>query len=578
MPVAIPGLNPEQNEAVLHDGHALVVAIPGSGKTRVLQEKTVYLLKREPQARIVVCTFTRDAADEVRSRILAAYPDANNRLIVGTFHSLCLLQLKSASKKIRIISEAEQRHMLRQALTRVDMRISFTEAVGIIDYFKSRDPATLKSDPGYPLYLAYQEMLERHQASDFSDILLKCVSGMKDGSVHPLSCEYMLVDEAQDTDLVQLSWVLTHIELGKGRIHTTVVGDDDQSIYGWRAASGYPGMMEYQRYTNAKLITLDTNYRSKSEILLPASKLIKHNKDRISKELKSYRGPGGKVDIKCFNDLQHEVEAVVQMVRKTPEVWAVLARTNGHLDLLESELSREDIPYSRSASGSFWSLDAVHTFTSLIESICSGSELGIEKSLLLCGIRRKQIEEMKLAGSLHHSLLKDTLDGFRFTVEQKESFFLFKERYKKWSALNENKNYPMVLLGLMQWISYHAKLKEKDVENIAKAQQILFEKNGSLLQRLNSVKQLNQKNGNSQGVQLLTLHSSKGLEFPNVWLIHANEETMPHKDSMEDIDEERCLFYVGMTRAKDHLIISYSNGEDDEYSRFLTESGFIIDT
>ena len=571
------GLNDAQNRAVHCDGHSLLVAIPGSGKTRVLQEKTVHLLKKNPSDTVVACTFTRDAADEIRQRILVAYPQAESRLLVGTFHSLCLMQLKNASKKFKIVTDAEQRHMLKQALAKVDMRVSFSDAVGIVDYFKSRDAALHKSEEGYSLYLAYQDVLERHQAYDFSDIIINCVNGMKDGTVEPLKPNYLLVDEFQDTDLVQLDWVLTHINLSNGRMKSCLCGDDDQSIYGWRAATGYQGMMDYRKSTNAELITMDINYRSKSEILRHASYLIKHNRNRIEKELKSYRGPGGKVSALEFQSLEQEIVGAVGCISSGPDDWSVLARTNGHLDLVEAELTKNNIPYTRNESGSFWLLDAVHTYISLIESLAKGSEVGVEKAMLLCGLGRKQIEQIKLGDNLLNIVREPEVRLPRMTVEQRDNITVFCNMFCRWNSFHCQRRYQLVLLGVMQWLTMNCSMKEKDVENIKIAHQILYEKSGTLMQRLNAIKSLNQKSDKTSGVSLLTLHSSKGLEFPKVWLLHANENTMPHKDSLEEVEEERRLFYVGMTRAKDELYVSYSIGEDDEKSRFLTESQLLVE-
>ncbi len=216
-------LSPEQYEAVMHRGHTMVIAGPGSGKTRIQAEKCRHLLRTQ-NGPIVAVTFTRDAAHELRSRILKGLGATPKNLNVGTFHALAIEQLKRAGKMGRLLSTSEQKAVLRRAWMSLPCEIQGDNAVEAIEHYKSSLDPVIRDEPGGWLFRRYQELLQEHGSMDFADLLLNAVRGMKDGSVAPLPARFCLIDEAQDLDETQLEWVWHH---GKAGAEITIVGDDD---------------------------------------------------------------------------------------------------------------------------------------------------------------------------------------------------------------------------------------------------------------------------------------------------------------------------------------------------------------
>lgn len=211
-------LNPYQERAVAATGHCTILACPGSGKTRVLSERAARLLANHPKGRLCAVTFTRDAAEELRSRILASCgQDHARRLAVGTFHSLALAQLKRVSRKKppRLLSEGERLAVLRRCWEQHAPELSFDEVVRAVDAAKARLTPPLFSEPSLEaLFHAYQDLMESEGAMDFSDLLLASVRKMACGEMAPLPIRWLLVDEAQDMDQVQMEWILLHGRAG----------------------------------------------------------------------------------------------------------------------------------------------------------------------------------------------------------------------------------------------------------------------------------------------------------------------------------------------------------------------------
>jgi superfamily I DNA/RNA helicase len=211
-------LNPYQERAVAATGHCTILACPGSGKTRVLSERAARLLANHPKGRLCAVTFTRDAAEELRSRILASCgQDHARRLAVGTFHSLALAQLKRVSRKKppRLLSEGERLAVLRRCWEQHAPELSFDEVVRAVDAAKARLTPPLFSEPSLEaLFHAYQDLMKSEGAMDFSDLLLASVRKMACGEMAPLPIRWLLVDEAQDMDQVQMEWILLHGRAG----------------------------------------------------------------------------------------------------------------------------------------------------------------------------------------------------------------------------------------------------------------------------------------------------------------------------------------------------------------------------
>jgi hypothetical protein len=289
-PRALP-LDAAQAEAVAADGHCLILACPGAGKTRTLAAKSARLLKAAPGARVCAVTFTREAAREIRARILQeAGEGAEGRVVAGTFHALCWRQLGGSREPVA--GEGERSAYAARAAAAVRAELQPETALAIIEACKAGSPVPFPGLDTGRLLAAYQEILLRNGKIDFQDLVARALEGMRRGTVAPVPATHLLVDEFQDTDESQLAWVFAHARAGA---QVTAVGDDDQSIYGWRRALGHEGMERFAAHLGAKRLFLGTNYRSRPEIVEAAARLIERNRGRQAKALRSARPPGGRV-------------------------------------------------------------------------------------------------------------------------------------------------------------------------------------------------------------------------------------------------------------------------------------------
>ncbi|WP_341744828.1 ATP-dependent helicase [Azonexus hydrophilus] len=601
-------LNPEQQQVVDHDGNCLVVACPGSGKTRVIVIKIGHILKTVPKSRVCAVTFTRDAANELHERLIKDIPleVVSKRTRTGTFHSLAIRQLRARGKIGRIATPAEQSIYVRRSMDAAEEPITYEEAVTLIETVKgSIDPVP---EINHPVYQAYARILEQSKVEDLYDVLSKSVRLMRSGEVEPYPVEYMLVDEFQDTDAVQLAWVLEHHKAGT---KITAVGDDDQSVYAFRRALGYRGMETFREATNALRVALATNYRCHSEILNTAKVLIEKNPERVDKRLNGFRGPGGTVFVQRYGSRTDEAAAIADAIAKdavplkgsvrfsftVPEgKWAVLARNRIVLDEIERELSIRKIKYFRAASDSIWNTPPFIQYLGIMKSVQTGEADGITNLLHWAGISNDDIH--------------------RIHVETDGKFYSLMERYKPkmagaspstikvvhdfvdlasgWRNLAGCGYYSHAITSINDFFLQRIpeeKQNENDSEKRSKRE--LFQSistsvsekmSGSMTQRVNSLssngeskkpaKDSNQdseaKSNAASGVHLMTMHGSKGLEFEHVWIL-ACEGTVIPSPKNPLIDEERRLMYVAMTRARDHLYLS--SQVTDPLSQFIDEAG-----
>lgn len=581
-------LNPEQQEVVDHDGHCLVVACPGSGKTRVIVVKIGRILAKNPRARLCAVTFTRDSANELKKRLLddISADIVNKRTRVGTFHSLAIRQLRASGQIGKIASPAEQLIFVRRALAASEAELSFEEAVQLIESVKASRAPVPEEDS--PLYQAYATLLKRAQVADLYDVLKKSLQLMQKGVVQPYPVEYMLVDEFQDTDEVQLAWVMEHVKAGT---KVTVVGDDDQSVYSFRRALGYQGMDRFRTMTGATLIALGTNYRCRAEILAAAETLICHNEERVDKTLRAARGTGGKVSSRRYSSRPVEAEAVIEEILPFLQPfanddwftytipsgqWAVLARNRRTLDAVEEALHSRRIRYIRPPAESIWTRAPFVFFISLLRSVQTGATDGIDQALHYAGLTQEHLE------AVHSSMpqLWKLLDGQSPPLpglpdDIIKTLKTFAACANGWRSQVRHGNYRLAILGVAAWFS--EKIRNPDEKELfSSLTESVCRLNGSLTQRANSLSLPRFASSEADGydpggVSLMTMHGSKGLEFDNVWIIAAEDGVIPSPKNPV-YDEERRLMYVGMTRAKDNLIMSSRVSETP--SPFVVEAGF----
>lgn len=599
-------LNEEQRRAVECDNHCLVVACPGSGKTKLLVSKVSYIFSRQPDAKIVLLTFTKEAAAELRDRVMREVGDkAKSQCFISTFHSLALRHLMRMRIKPRLARDSERREYIARAIEAAGVDMQIDNAVQGIERCKSiLDFQPLKDDIS-KVYVAFQDLMQKNGIMDFFDIMQLSVNYLRDGSLPVLGATHMMLDEFQDTDNVQYEYILAHFKTGQ--IILTAVGDDDQAIYGFRNSLGYHGMTRFEKDTSATRITLGINYRCHSEILSPADRLIRFNDDRMNKPLHAAKGPGGSIDLRRFGMRDEEAELIVANILEScrhnpfpppdnpkdvgdrvkdpkykysvwvkPREWGVLARNNSVLDTLDAYLSCNRIPFSR-AGKSFWGSKPISFMLSLLSDLETRQKAGIDQMLYWAGITNSEMEILhRVLKNDFYQLLTCAAAGSvpmeEFDKPSQAILELFIRHGAGWvKEANKKSDHrtAMAIDGVSEWMLLHTR-KKSEVSKIQTATTILKKMSGSLQERIGRLLR-EQKKDLAGGVSLLTMHGSKGLEFDNVAIVGAEESVIPSAKEDSDIGEERRLMYVAMTRARNKLIITSS--ADNVESRFIQESG-----
>ena len=558
-------LSAAQRAAAEADGHCLTIACPGSGKTRLLAARAARLLAAD-EGRLCAVTFTREAAKSLRERILAmAGRGQSKRVAAGTFHALALTQLKGGGLgDFRIMGEGERRHLIWRAIREAREDISLDDALAAIEAFKSSmfPPPAQGLGPAANVFVAYQELMAKHKAYDFQDILLNTVRAMNDGSLKPMPVTWLLVDEAQDMDEVQYAWVLAHVAAG---IETTLVADDDQCIYGWRYALGFAGLKRFEGDAGARRFTLETNYRCRPEILRPAAQVIGVNTDRFPKAIQASRSPGGTFETIQYPDREFEIAALLDRIQARPGGWAVLARTNRLLDQVESGLGPRGIPYVRIGERSIWDRPPCALFLALAQSLAGGDSAGYSHVLARAGMHGAVLEhasvwfQAMLAGdaSAPEPENADLHDTHRTLVRR------FARVCADWRNLIQDGRIELALSGVAHWLT--SNIDENAADFYSWTASALSKLSGPMANRVSKLTMGRGVQSSPEAVYIMTLHSAKGLEFEHVWIIGADDGVIPHRDS--NMEEERRLFYVGMTRAMENLVVSWS--EKNGMTRFL---------
>ncbi|MFL9876450.1 ATP-dependent helicase [Paraburkholderia megapolitana] len=564
----LDGLNPAQLEVVLCGQHCLAVACPGAGKTRTIASKAAHCLA-DPARRVGAVTFSRDAAVELRDRILAlAGKNCKPRLKAGTFHSLAFAQISAGGKRRDVASDGDRSGIVARVLGESGVSWTLEEAVQVIERIKTDFGRVQEGTDDARLYHAYQEALARNGKIDFQDMLRLAVAGMDSGDIEPYALTDLLVDEFQDTDPLQYRWIEHHARAGAT---VTVVGDDDQSIYGFRAALGYRGMETFASMLDARRVVLGSNYRCHGEILAAADAVIRNNAERIPKVLHAEKGPGGTVAVLRFEDEYDEAVAAIEMLQSrlaADTSGAVLARTNRILDPLEAVCRSHGVSYYRASGYSVLSRPEGALMCNLFEIIQQSKTNGLDAVLAFAGMGTSDLSALHdaMGPSLIQRQKKDIV-ALGLSDETATAYRAFIKRLAEWQGLCTRQLYSLVLEGVREWMLGFAK-KDAAIRAIVATYDVLSRLNGPFNERIAFMKREN--NQPRPGAMVLTtMHSSKGLEWDHVWMIRAEESVVPDEKSPES--EERRLFYVAMSRARQTLTISSTR--KNPVSRFTIESG-----
>lgn len=585
--------NDAQKKAIRHrEGPMLVLAGPGSGKTTVITNRVRYLTEKAgvDPSHILVITFTRAAAREMKERYEQMIQAGCGRVSFGTFHSVFFLILKLAYryKAADIVREEQRVRFIKEMLSGVDLDVEdegeFISSVlseismvkGELMDLEHYYGKNCSEDVFKRLYQGYEERLRRGGQLDFDDMLVMCYQLFKERkdilSAWQDKYRYILIDEFQDINRTQYEIVKMLAEPGNNLF---IVGDDDQSIYRFRGARPEL-MLGFERdYPGAAKILLDTNYRCSRQIVEAAGRVIANNRARFPKDISAARGAGHPVIIKEWPDSIDENLKIASEIRDYASMGvpygdiAVLYRTNLGPRMLISRLMEYNIPFSmRDAVPNLYE----HWISQNVISYIKAATGDLSRANVLQIINRPK-----------RYVSRDALEGKQVDWEALKSFY----QDKNWMLDRiEQLEYDLKMLKAMApaaAVNYIRKAVEYDgyIREYAESRRIkpeeLFETLDQLQEsaagyktydawfkhmdeyREQLLKQAGDRDGGRQGVSLMTMHSAKGLEFRVVYILDANEGITPHHKAVldPDVEEERRMFYVAMTRAKERLHIYY---------------------
>ena len=601
-------LNPEQQRAATHgEGPLLILAGAGTGKTRTIVARITWLVANgTPASKILAVTFTNKAAREMKERIAGMLDeDQSDGITASTFHALCVRILRADADKLgyknnfTIFDEGDQIGLIKKVINRVtakDEKLDPGLAKNLISRAKNNGWAPPQDDETVlgAVYSRYNRELHALNAMDFDDLLVQAVRLLNEHrEVRDKwrgRFSHMLVDEFQDTNRLQLD--LVGLLASGSPPNICVVGDDDQSIYGWRGAE-VSNILEFERhFPNPAVIRLEQNYRSTNQILGAANRLIKNNPRRRAKNLWSPVDGGDPVHVVSVADDKTEAEFVAGEIgaargaKSLPwEHFAVIYRMNAQSRLFEQTLRRMRIPYRLVGGKSFFDRREVKDIIATIACILNPQD---DISLLRIintpprGIGATSVEIALEESAKTHSTLFDTLTSPAFADQvSRRTAAAIREFADGLSASRIQLMTPgadafAVVNGYLAACGYFDDLKRscktpeealnresgaKEVLNALAAHQ--QKRRGSVQDFLDELtldrEREEDKKEDAKGVTLITLHAAKGLEFPQVFLIGAEDGLLPHERSKSEgtVDEERRLFYVGITRAMKSLTITH---------------------
>ena len=606
-------LNHAQTEAVAHNkGPCMVLAGPGSGKTLTIAKRIEYLImkhKVRPEE-ILVITFTKYAALEMKNRTRSICGPSSYAVTFGTFHGIYYGILKWAYRlnQSNLLSDEEKYRILREILPGIDWDQE-PEADEEKDYLQELaieignvknncmdieeyEPVKYTTEKFRKLYRTYAETKKKYRKSDFEDMLIQCRDlFMKRPDILKKwqeKFQYILVDEFQDVNQAQYDVVRM---LAAPQDNLFVVGDDDQSVYGFRGAK--PGiMMEFMKdYPKARQILLDVNYRSSGYIVKGALRVIGNNKIRFEKKIEAFRKPDETVHVQEVKDPVQEAEYVLERIREYREKgvsyteMAVLYRTNVDARAMSELMTEYQIPFVMKEH-----LNNIYEHFIALDMISylrlSQGEYDRKYFLQIANRPNRYLtrESMKTGNVSYESLRryyrdKDWMVDRIDQLEWDMKMICDKTPYAAIQYIRKR-------MGYDEFLKEYAAYRKISSEDLFAVLEEIWQNSkgyGTIKEWFEHIesygkmlKEQNKKNGEKEGVNLMTMHAAKGLEFDTVFVIEANEGSCPYKKATadEEIEEERRLFYVAMTRAKRKLVISYvkeKNGKDLLPSRFVSE-------
>lgn len=623
-------LNPQQYKAVVTtDGAILIIAGAGSGKTRVITFRIAYMLEKGiPQSQILALTFTNKAAKEMSDRIRSLTQKKLQNLTISTFHAFGVKILRADIEKLgyrenfSIYDETDRTSLIKEC----GRELKFSpEAMDIytignlISNIKTgRKNWDSSNDMYRPLYESYQEGLKLYNAVDFDDLIVLPIKLFRENpdilQKYRERYKYIMVDEFQDTSHQQ--YELMHLIAEK---NVAVVGDDDQSIYSWRGAD-YQNIINFEHDFKVTEIRLEQNYRSTETILEAANGVISHNTNRKDKKLWSGNGSGKPIEIFMPENETDEANFIAETIlgiaaeeKRKYDDFGVLMRANTQSRFIEESFLENNIPYTMSGGTSFFERKEIKDIISYLRIISNHDDdinlirilntprrgigraaiqlLNDEAKLQGCTMWNAMISLCNRQDSPASDILKEDLQNFINLIEDhKQKLLSGRGLSQKVRNLVEDINYKDYLLTEYSKNEKAVRFKLMNIESLLNSIEIWEtnpdNQNPNLYNYLNRITLLSRgdnEDENDKGkVNLMTIHASKGLEFPVVFIAGVEEGLIPHARSVAEndgnVEEERRLFYVAITRARDKLIISACKKRrhlqmvtETEPSRFLDE-------
>ena len=631
---SLEGMNPQQREAVEYtEGPLLILAGAGSGKTRVLTHRIAYLIEEKGVLpyHIMAITFTNKAAQEMRERVDRIVEFGSESVWVSTFHSSCVRILRRFIDRIgyennfTIYDTDDQKSVMKSVIKKLQLDTRMYKERSLLSAVSSAknemiSPEQFEQDAGLEwnkkriaqAYYEYQAELKKNNALDFDDLLVKTVELFQKCpdvlEYYQDKFRYLMVDEYQDTNTVQFKFISL---LAARYRNLCVVGDDDQSIYKFRGANIGNILGFEEVFPDAKVIKLEQNYRSTQNILNAANEVIAHNFGRKEKRLWTENEKGDKVDFRQFQNGFEEAEYVAGEISKMVRFGeghygdvAVLYRTNAQSRLFEEKLLLANIPYKLVGGVNFYARREIKDLLAYLKTIDNAQDdLAVQR---IINVPKRGIGATTIGKVMNHAAEQEInfydallevqyIPGMSRSLAKIESFTNFIQRLRAESEFYSVKE---LLEHIIEETGYVKELEAEDtdeararIENIDEfiSKIVTYEEENEeptlsgFLQEVALVADIDSVEDGSDYVLLMTLHSAKGLEFPYVYLAGMEDGVSPSymtitSDDHEELEEERRLCYVGITRAKKHLTMTSAQqrmirGETqyNKVSRFVRE-------
>ncbi|MDE0811513.1 MAG: UvrD-helicase domain-containing protein [Alphaproteobacteria bacterium] len=603
---ALNGIDAQRQAVEVQDGPVLVLAGAGTGKTRVLTTRLAYLLASgaaKPWT-VLSVTFTNKAAKEMRNRVAAIIGPMAEQIWLGTFHALCARLLRRHAEIVglqsnfTILDADDQVRLLKQLLQAEgidDKKWPARQLMGVIQRWKDRgltpekvsrtDSGDLAGGKLRELYAQYQDRLLILNAADFGDLLLHCLTLFQEHPdvlrVYQERFSHILVDEYQDTNVAQYLWLRL---LAQGRQNICCVGDDDQSIYGWRGAEVGNILKFEQDFPGAQVIRLEQNYRSTSRVLAAASGLIRHNEGRLGKTLWTEGDEGDLLILRGVWDGEEEARVVGEQIEArqragTPlQQMAILVRAGFQTREFEERFLTLGVPYQVIGGARFYERmeirDAIAYLRVInqpnddlaLERIINKPKRGIGAASLQALHQLARAEQISFWTAISKIIETDEL-----RPAARKSLTTVVEDFQRWRSLVETEDHADLAGMVLDDSGYTGMLKADKspeaagrLENLRELVSALkeFENLGGFLEHISLVME-NAETTNVDQVSIMTLHAAKGLEFDVVFLPGWEEGVFPNQRSLDEngaigLEEERRLAYVGITRARKSVEITHA--------------------